>query len=557
MNHATRTFFQSLTHLLMTGIEAVFVLDGADKIDKIGRNPHKNVRPCDHVQGVGPGLPNTSTVRASSTRSEGDINCEQTFPHVIPLVEVIFDELGVRYRKAPAEAEAECAALERAGLVDCTFTHDGDAFVFGSRRVLAKFGKTKDQNVKVKEFSMDRLEHASTGSPPIRQQDIFLIAMMSGGDHGEGIRRCGVEIALKAARKGFGSKLKQMIIRHDGTPEELEKRLKKWRAELVEFLQSERFLAVAANVRTDFPSLEIARYYLKPVVSPELQPPQPQAPGSHQVPGPPIPITRAHSTRVERLRSFTREFFDWKNSFYAAKFVKALHGAILVERLLAYGENGEDGSFLIEAITLAKEEGAARQLRVASMPLKVVEVDISREDDVGAYRPGNAKVLGEGEQDNYKPKEQQRLWIPEWIVKVGARTAYDTWEKGQLEKTQGQKRNGPPVPPSSHAPKRRPGRPRKDAQQQSATDSQAAPTLVLRGHQGEKSEAPAPVQAKRGRGRPRKSQLPTEQGNNEQSISSPATDTPKSQRRDMAGDTSPPRPKFNLYGREVIELDSD
>lgn len=47
----------------------------------------------------------------------------------------LFDSLGLPVVQAPGEAEATCAALQRAGLVHACATTDSDAFAFGATRI--------------------------------------------------------------------------------------------------------------------------------------------------------------------------------------------------------------------------------------------------------------------------------------------------------------------------------------------------------------------------------------------------------------------------------------
>lgn len=61
--------------------------------------------------------------------------------HALPLQDMIAEcqELltlfGLPYITAPAEAEAQCAWLEAAGLVDGVVTDDNDAFLFGAQHI--------------------------------------------------------------------------------------------------------------------------------------------------------------------------------------------------------------------------------------------------------------------------------------------------------------------------------------------------------------------------------------------------------------------------------------
>ena len=50
---------------------------------------------------------------------------------IIELLEL----LGLPYVRSPMEAEAQCAALELAGVVGGVVTEDSDAFLFGAQKV--------------------------------------------------------------------------------------------------------------------------------------------------------------------------------------------------------------------------------------------------------------------------------------------------------------------------------------------------------------------------------------------------------------------------------------
>lgn len=201
MNHTLRTFFFHVLHLLSSGVNPIFVFDGPGKPAEKGSSHPSAIRSCRHVG------PDRVRITASSHRSHDDVACERQLSHVIPLCREVLDRLGIPHRDAPGEAEAECAALEKAGIVDAVLTKDGDSFVFGSRVLLQKLN-AKSTVAMVRQFKMEELEAAR---PPLRTQDLFLVAMMAGGDYDDGVRGCGSNIALEAARQGYGSELEQLL----------------------------------------------------------------------------------------------------------------------------------------------------------------------------------------------------------------------------------------------------------------------------------------------------------------------------------------------------------
>lgn len=117
---------------MMAGVQPVFIYDGSR------RPPVKRDRY----------VPRTSSftaypaAAASSLRTNEDVDKEYEIRHIIALSRQVLDHLGVPWLEAPGEAEAECVALEKAGVVDAISTKDGDALAFGGATVLLPENKT-------------------------------------------------------------------------------------------------------------------------------------------------------------------------------------------------------------------------------------------------------------------------------------------------------------------------------------------------------------------------------------------------------------------------------
>ncbi|KAB5566202.1 PIN domain-like protein [Coniochaeta sp. 2T2.1] len=464
MNHTARTFLYSVLHLLAAGVDPIFVFDGPQKPPEKGCRHPTDIRPCHHIgtpQADGRPAANRVIIEASNHQTDADRECARQLGHVVPLCRYFLQALGIPFREAPGEAEAECAALEKAGVVDAVLTRDGDAFVFGSRTILQK-RKAENKVAKVHRYQMDKLEKET---PSLLRHHLFLLAMMAGGDYDGGIFNCGHETAIKAARaKGFGAQLEQHI-RHHGQPQ-----LVKWKDKLIEWLRLNGHNAVATSTKnnTDFPSRAIAEYYLKPAVTPhtELQG---------------LKINWTKPVNLPLLREWTEEYLDWRYRHFAGKFIHLLSHPLLTRQLLAHAANETDGSFLIMSITLSKgddEDPPSQYLRVEFQPSCVVDFDISHE------------VINRGYQANMKdepfdPATALREWVPRWIVEQGSPAAFHEWQSrvnekaGQKEKT-GEtkaKRKTPSMPTTeaSIPPKRPRGRPPKKAQASGAAASTPPP----------------------------------------------------------------------------------
>lgn len=64
------------------------------------------------------------------------------------LLKQMLDHLSIPWITAPAEAEAQCAAMEVLGHVDAVWTDDSDAFMFGSQLMIRFFWKLGETTAK-------------------------------------------------------------------------------------------------------------------------------------------------------------------------------------------------------------------------------------------------------------------------------------------------------------------------------------------------------------------------------------------------------------------------
>ena len=102
----------------------------------------------------------------------------------------LFQLFGVPYIEAPAEAEAQCAELERLGLVDGIITEDSDVFVFG--------GKAVYKNI----FEDQKFEEAYKANDAEREMGLgrdqmVALAMLLGGDYTQGVKGVGIVNAME------------------------------------------------------------------------------------------------------------------------------------------------------------------------------------------------------------------------------------------------------------------------------------------------------------------------------------------------------------------------
>ncbi|KAK1837847.1 phd finger domain-containing protein [Colletotrichum chrysophilum] len=102
-------------------------------------------------------------------------------------------KLHIPWRQAPGEAEAECAALQRLGLVDAVWSEDSDTLMFGCTVLVKNLLKSNGQKSKdeAKVYRLRDIEQKTR----ITANGIVLYAMVAGCDYTKGLHGCGIEEA--------------------------------------------------------------------------------------------------------------------------------------------------------------------------------------------------------------------------------------------------------------------------------------------------------------------------------------------------------------------------
>ena len=149
-NPALRTLYYRLLRLLSLAIEPLFIFDGLNK------PPFKrNVRTGPHVAS----LPNLLTKQ-------------------------MLKLFGFPFLTAPGEAEAECALLQREGVVEAVLSEDVDTLMFGCTMSLRNWSSEGTRgNKSPTHVSVYRSRNIKEGKASLDREGMVLIALMSGGNY--------------------------------------------------------------------------------------------------------------------------------------------------------------------------------------------------------------------------------------------------------------------------------------------------------------------------------------------------------------------------------------
>ncbi|KAH8920499.1 hypothetical protein BT69DRAFT_402864 [Atractiella rhizophila] len=187
-------------------------------------------------------------------------------------IEQCAEAFGFETRKAPGEAEAELAEMNRRGEIDVVFTSDGDTLLFGAASVVKDWSKAISTKDAAQPFSPD-FYHASTIFRTLNLTDVRIafLATLSGGDYDtSGVVGVGPKLSKPLATEfGFAERL-EAISQRGSDIGELARLREDVKAELATNKSGKlgrRNAVVAAKFRDDWPAMAVWDYYRHPVTS--------------------------------------------------------------------------------------------------------------------------------------------------------------------------------------------------------------------------------------------------------------------------------------------------
>jgi Holliday junction resolvase YEN1 len=361
---------------------------------------------------------------------------------------------GYPFYQAPGEAEAECALLQREGIVDAVLSEDVDTLMFGCGMTLRNWSSEGSRgNKSPTHVSVYEAKATKEGTSGLDREGMVLVALMSGGDYiTEGIPGCGIKLACQAARAGFGESLCK-ISRNDAAA------LDAWRKNLAHEIQTNkskyfRTRHKALTVPESFPNREVLGYYTHPVVS-----------TASKIGKLKDEIIWDGEVDVPGLRLFVSEAFEWTNRIGAKKFIRGLAPVLLVHKLRTRGDRRNSGygdivltqmneMELVRAIGGNRNHFSTdglRELRLIFMPIDIVGIDLTEEyDDSEDYGRDGLAPLNDDDQiegyvsddvegrsaspskrvpSQYDPERPDKVWVSTTIARIGVPLKVEDYEE--------------------------------------------------------------------------------------------------------------------------------
>ena len=365
----------------------------------------------------------------------------------------LLQQFGFPVHVAPGEAEAECALLQRKGLVDMVMSQDGDAIMFGSNITLRDWSKEGTRGNKspthVNVLDLPRIKEMSGLDP----DGMILVALLSGGDYNQdGVPGFGPALACEIARAGFGEDLLEFVRRQN------EVGISEWRERLQYELESNesgyfRRKHKTLKVPDSFPDRTLLGYYTNPAISNARDLGNLEKKWLD---------TWDSAINILEMRDYVGQTFDWLYKPGAWKFVRGMAPSLLAHKLrLGLAEQYVNSAEQISERRRHFINDGVPELRISAIPAIVVGLDLEAEEDSPEYLESlateHAEELG-GDEDAvatelllseepagsqspkkqrksppWRPTDPEKIWLPETVVKLGIPSLVEEWEQKQRD----------------------------------------------------------------------------------------------------------------------------
>jgi hypothetical protein len=357
------------------------------------------------------------------------------------------------YHTAPGEAEAECALLQRKGIVDAVMSQDVDTLMFGSKMTLRDWSKEGTRgNKTASHVNVLRAEETQTTNG-LDTDGMILVALLSGGDYDtDGVPGFGPSLACEIGKAQFGSELLKLLRQEDTAG------VREWRERLqyeLETNESGYFKKRHKTVKIpdNFPDLTILGYYTDPVVS-----------SSEQLQKVSSKCVEIWDTDIDipTLRVYVAEKFEWLYKTGAKKLIRTLAPSLLANRL----RRGLNNTTITSPSNIKERRihfinDGLPELRLEVIPNDIVGLNIEDEENNPAYTEHVASeakdaALDMDEENDpdheeaedpsappspskvrksppWDPAAPQKIWVPETIAKLGIAAFVEAWEQKQRD----------------------------------------------------------------------------------------------------------------------------
>ncbi|XP_063707728.1 flap endonuclease 1-like [Culicoides brevitarsis] len=191
-SHLMGTFYRSI-RLLENGIKPVYVFDGkppemkSGELVKRAEKRNEAQKALDKATEAGDAAEmdkfNRRLVKVTKD------HCEEA--------KQLLKLMGIPYVEAPCEAEAQCAALVKAGKVYATATEDMDALTFGSTILLRHLTFSEARKMPIQEYYHDRVLKGLE----LNEDEFVDLCILLGCDYCESIKGIGPKKAIELVTK--------------------------------------------------------------------------------------------------------------------------------------------------------------------------------------------------------------------------------------------------------------------------------------------------------------------------------------------------------------------